>query len=130
MDETEAAEASPDSLPDASLEAPSDTPPAGDDPGNGSPEVRTAHYLLQPCRNTAAFELKPRRKGGELDLNEARETLLGLGFRMVTDARVLLILERECAINLWPSGRILIRTLDQALARRLADTLVATLFPH
>lgn len=85
-------------------------------------------FLLQPCRNTAAFEMRPRRKGARLDLERAREILLGLGFRMVADARVLLILERECAINLWPSGRILIRTLDEALARRLAETLVSNLF--
>lgn len=87
------------------------------------------HFLLQPCRNTAAFELIPRRKGAELDLERSQKTLLDLGFKLVTDARVLLILERECVINLWPSGRVLIRTMDQALAQRLASSLVTKLFP-
>ena len=76
-------------------------------------------YLLRPCQNSAAFELKPRQ-AAKLDLQRALEWLRQRKFHEVVDAGVMLIVERECMVNLYPSGRMLLRTSDEQLAEKLA----------
>jgi hypothetical protein len=76
-------------------------------------------YLLRPCDSSAAFELKPR-KAAKLDLQRALEWLRKREFREVVDAGVMVIVERECMVNLYPSGRMLLRTSDKKLAEKLA----------
>ena len=76
-------------------------------------------YLLRPCDSSAAFELKPR-KAAKLDLQQALEWLRARKFRKVVDAGVMVIVERECMVNLYPSGRMLLRTSDEKLAEKLA----------
>ena len=76
-------------------------------------------YLLRPCQNSAAFELKPRQ-AAKLDLQRALEWLRQRKFHKVVDAGVMLIVERECMVNLYPSGRMLLRTSDEQLAQNLA----------
>ena len=76
-------------------------------------------YLLRPCQNSAAFELKPRQ-AAKLDLQRALEWLRQRKFHKVVDAGVMLIVERECMVNLYPSGRILLRTSNEQLAEKLA----------
>jgi len=89
---------------------------------------RTEHFLLQPCRNTAAFEVRPRHRGSKVDMEVARTRLEKAGFRLVADAGVMLIMERECGINIWPLGKLLIRTMEEPLARRLAKEVMGSLF--
>ena len=50
-------------------------------------------YLLRPCQNSAAFELKPRQ-AAKLDLQRALEWLRQRKFHKVVDAGVMLIVER------------------------------------
>ena len=76
-------------------------------------------YLLRSCQNSAAFELKPRQ-AAKLDLQRALEWLRQRKFHKVVDAGVMLIVERECMVNLYPSGRMLLRTSDEQLAEKLA----------
>ena len=76
-------------------------------------------YLLRPCQNSAAFELKPRQ-AAKLNLQRALEWLRQRKFHKVVDAGVMLIVERECMVNLYPSGRMLLRTSDEQLAEKLA----------
>ena len=76
-------------------------------------------YLLRPCQNSTAFELKPRQ-AAKLDLQRALEWLRQRKFRKVVDAGVMVIVERECMVNLYPSGRMLLRTSDEQLAEKLA----------
>ena len=76
--------------------------------------------LLRPCQNSAAFELKPH-KTAKLDLQQALEWLRKRKFRKVVDAGVMVIVERECMVNLYPSGRMLLRTNDEKLAEKLAE---------
>ena len=76
-------------------------------------------YLLRPCQGSAAFELKPRQTA-KLDLQRALEWLRQRKFRKVVDAGVMVIVERECMVNLYPSGRMLLRTSDEQLAEKLA----------
>ena len=77
-------------------------------------------YLLRSCQNSAAFELKPH-KTAKLDLQQALEWLRKRKFRKVVDAGVMVIVERECMVNLYPSGRMLLRTNDEKLAEKLAE---------
>ena len=79
-------------------------------------------WLLKTCSDSDAFELVPRRRT-RLPLPVAREWLLAGGFREVVDAGVVLIVERECTVNIYPSGRVLLRTNDQAQAEALAAEL-------
>jgi len=83
-------------------------------------------WLLKTCSDSDAFELVPRQRV-RLPLPAAREWLLARGFREVVDAGVVLIVERDCTVNLYPSGRMLLRTTDRAQAEALAAELAELL---
>ena len=54
-------------------------------------------------------------------MQQALEWLRKRKFRKVVDAGVMVIVERECMVNLYPSGRMLLRTNDEKLAEKLAE---------
>lgn len=82
-------------------------------------------YLLKPCKTATAFITtlkRPRR----FDLEDVRGRLERAGHR-VTDVKVMLILEGDPEMTLYESGKVLVKTDDEAEARsavsRVYDTI-------
>ncbi len=77
------------------------------------------YYLLKPCRTATAF-ISTLKKPARVDLAGAVERLRRAGWR-VSDVKVMLILEGEPELTLYESGKILVKTDDERLARQAID---------
>ncbi len=89
--------------------------------------------ILRPCKNTAAFEALPDDKGLQLDLDRLEGTLVGLGWRTVVNAAVMLIVEQGIEVSIYRSGKLLLKTRDPDEAVRVFRTLhphIEPLAPH
>ncbi len=73
------------------------------------------YFMMRPCRTTAAY-FATLRKPISLDLEETRRTLEGRGYS-ITDCGVLLIIHNDPERTLYRSGRILVKTSEEGLAR-------------
>lgn len=82
--------------------------------------------LLRPCRNTAAFELLPERTR-TLDLDAAERALADAGYRRVVRAGVMLIMRAEVEVSVYRSAKVLIKTRDGDVARRVAEQMLSLL---
>ncbi len=73
------------------------------------------YYLLKPCRTATAF-ISTLKRPQRVDLTAAADRLRRQGWR-VSDVKVMLILEGEPELTLYESGKILVKTDDEGLAR-------------
>jgi hypothetical protein len=85
------------------------------------------YYLLKPCRTATAF-ISTLKKAQRVDLTEAAERLRTQGWR-VSDVKVMLILEGEPELTLYESGKILVKTDDERLAREAVDRVYEAIGP-
>lgn len=75
--------------------------------------------MLKPCKSTAAFEAVPV-KNIKINLENAFGLLQKSGFKII-NAKVMLIIQMDCEITLYPSGRLIIKTQDKETAEKLAE---------
>ena len=77
------------------------------------------YYLLKPCRTATAF-ISTLKTSKRVDLAAAAERLRHRGWA-VNDVKVMLILEGEPELTLYESGKILVKTDDEGIARKAID---------
>lgn len=77
------------------------------------------YYLLKPCRTATAF-ISTLKKSGRVDLTRAAERLRERGW-VVHDVKVMLILEGEPELTIYESGKVLVKTNDEDVARIAID---------
>lgn len=77
-------------------------------------------YICKPCKTSAAYETMPR-KNVRLNLGECARVLSGGGFRIVCDARVMLVVEKQVEASVHANGRLIVKTRIEESARRIAD---------
>jgi hypothetical protein len=77
------------------------------------------YYLLKPCRTATAF-ISTLKQARHVDLRAAAERLRQNG-RSVTDLKVMLIVEGEPELTVYESGKILVKTDDERIARGAID---------
>lgn len=80
-----------------------------------------SYFMIRPCSTSAAYFATLRRHR-TLNLADARAVLEGGGYR-VTDCGVLLIIHGEPERTLYRTGRVLVKTGEEAAAREAAEEL-------
>src|SRR5881396_2126654 len=92
-------------------------------PGSASPrraEVgRMTYYLLKPCRTVTTY-ISTLKQSKRVDLGAAAERLRRHGW-LVSDVKVMLILEGDPELTVYESGKILVKTDDEGTARAAID---------
>ena len=83
------------------------------------------YYLLKPCRTATAF-ISTLKKPKRVDLSLAAGRLRNGGWN-VNDVKVMLILEGEPELTVYESGKILVKTDDERLARESIDRVYGVL---
>ncbi len=74
------------------------------------------YHIIQLCKSSAAIEALPKHKAS-MDLNEVEKLLANRGYQIVCNAKAVLIVQNNAEISIYPSGKLLIKTKDEALAR-------------
>ncbi|OGS48665.1 MAG: hypothetical protein A3K68_06415 [Euryarchaeota archaeon RBG_16_68_13] len=82
------------------------------------------YYLLKPCRTATAF-ISTLKRPARIDLSSAARRLQDAGWR-VNDVKVMLIVEGDPEVTLYESGKVLVKTDDEGLARTAIDRVYAT----
>ncbi len=75
--------------------------------------------VVRPCKGSSGTEVLPEERL-DLTLEVSARRLESAGME-VTDARVLLIIDGEPRVTLYPSGRMLVHTDDLQSARERAQ---------
>lgn len=83
------------------------------------------YYLLKPCRTATAF-ISTLKKPARVDLAQAAGRLRNRGWT-VHDVKVMLIVEGEPELTLYESGKVLVKTDDEARAREAIDRVYRTI---
>jgi hypothetical protein len=84
--------------------------------------------VIRPCKTKAGFEAVPPGYGGattrRLNLEDVAETLKNQGFK-ISKAGILLITAREDLpeITVYPTGRLIIKTDSEKVAKRSASSI-------
>ena len=73
------------------------------------------YYLLKPCRTATAF-ISTLKKPQRFPLEQAARTLASSGLR-VTDLKVMLVVAGDPELTFYESGKILVKTDDEAAAK-------------
>ena len=85
--------------------------------------------LLRPCATSAGFTATPEAPR-KVDMARLRESLKGVGYAIVVDARIILVVRAPgpapVESSLYDTGRVLLKTTDRDAAERE----YATLEPH
>jgi hypothetical protein len=83
------------------------------------------YYLLKPCRTATAF-ISTLKKAARIDLAGAATRLHDAGWA-VHDVKVMLIVEGDPELTLYESGKVLVKTDDEADARAAIDRVYRTI---
>ena len=80
-------------------------------------------HLLRPCKSTAAFEALPTSDGTQvkLDLIECQKALETIGYSEVCDAKVLMIVEKDIEVTLYPTGKLILKTDEEKIAKAVME---------
>jgi TATA-box binding protein (TBP) (component of TFIID and TFIIIB) len=81
--------------------------------------------VLRPCRSMAGFTCTPSTNV-RLDLDRAAEVLERAGY-VVQNVEVMLITKKDEETTVYSSGKLLIKTADEAAARRVSDEIYRVL---
>jgi len=79
-------------------------------------------YLVRVCRSRGAYEAIPKKKT-VLDLNTIEEKLVGMGYEVVCNAKVVLVVRLGEEAHIFPSGRILIKVNEEKRAKEVVRSL-------
>ena len=83
------------------------------------------YYLLKPCRTATAF-ISTLKKARRFPLEEAAMRLKSSGFG-VTDLKVMLVVAGDPELTFYESGKILVKTDDEAAAKGAIDRVYGAL---
>jgi hypothetical protein len=87
-----------------------------------------SYATVRPCATSAGFEARPRQQLN-FRLDDVERALRAAGIAILRNAAgiVLLVAVEGCEATVFPSGKLLLKTTDEAVAQRAADRIVAAL---
>ena len=83
------------------------------------------YYLLKPCRTATAF-ISTLKKPQRFPLEDAALRLASSGLG-VTDLKVMLVVAGDPELTFYESGKILVKTDDEAAAKSAIDRVYGVL---
>ena len=86
-------------------------------------------YILKVCSSKGAFEAIPK-KNIKLDLDAVEMKLIQTGYRIICNAKVILIIEYQCEVSIFSNGRLLLKTGLENRAKECADTIYELILEH
>ena len=85
--------------------------------------------IIRPCLNCNSFILKPKINL-RLNLEDIIETIKGKKFIVKVYTGSLLSIFKECKINIYSSGKVVIITKDYELLKKIKKELSSILYPY
>src|SRR5688500_11136548 len=71
--------------------------------------------LLRPCSTSAGFLATPEPPL-KVDMGKLKRAVVGAGFALVVDAKIILIVRKGVESSLYDNGKVLLKTTDRKVA--------------
>ena len=84
--------------------------------------------IKKPCLNCKSYVLKPKKKV-KLNLESIVKNIKELSFEVLAFTGSMLSLRKKCKINIYSSGKTIIKTKDSKLVEKLSKELSNILYP-
>jgi hypothetical protein len=85
--------------------------------------------IIKPCLNCKSFILKPKKEL-KLNLEKIIEVIKEKGFIVKVYTGSLLSIFKECKINIYSSGKIVVITKNHELIKSIKTELSSILYPY
>ena len=85
--------------------------------------------IVKPCQNCKSFVLNPN-KNIEINFDEIQKELNNRNFRTIAYTGSLLSVKKECKINIYNSGKIVVVTRDQKYIEAIKKEFSSILYPY
>ena len=85
--------------------------------------------VVKPCQNCQSFILKPKKQI-KINFDEIQKELTNRKFRTVAYTGSLLSVKKECKINIYNSGKILVVTRNQEYIDTIKKEFSSILYPY
>ena len=85
--------------------------------------------IVKPCKSCKSYVLMPKEKF-EIDLERLKDVLERKKFKTKAYTGTLLSVEKECKINIYNSGKIVILTKSEEYVLNLNNELSTILYPY
>ena len=85
--------------------------------------------IVKPCKSCKSYVLMPKEKF-EIDLERLKDVLERKKFKTKAYTGTLLSVEKECKINIYNSGKIVILTKSEEYVLNLNNELSSILYPY
>ena len=85
--------------------------------------------IIKPCLNCKSFILKPKKEL-KLNLEKIIEVIKENGFIVKVYTGSLLSIFKECKINIYSSGKIVVITKNHELIKSIKTELSSILYPY
>ena len=85
--------------------------------------------IVKPCKSCKSYVLMPKEKF-EIDLERLKDVLERKKFKTKAYTGTLLSVEKECKINIYTSGKIVILTKSEEHVLNLNNELSSILYPY
>ena len=84
--------------------------------------------VVKPCKSCKSYVLKPKKEI-KLNLDNLKDNLEKHQFKIKASTGILLSIEKECKVNIYLSGKIVIITNEEKLMLKLKNELSNILYP-
>ena len=84
--------------------------------------------IVKPCKSCKSHVLKPKKEI-KLNLDDLKYKLEKKQFEIKANTGILLSIEKECKVNIYLSGKIVIITKNEKLMLKLKNELSNILYP-
>ena len=85
--------------------------------------------VVKPCKSCKSYVLMPKEKF-KLDLEKLKDILKTRKFKIKVYTGSLLSIEKECKINIYTSGKVVILTKREEYVRNINNELSSILYPY
>ena len=85
--------------------------------------------VVKPCQNCQSFVLNPKKKI-KVNFDEIQKELNNRNFRTIAYTGSLLSVEKECKINIYNSGKIVVVTRNQEYIETIKKEFSSILYPY
>ena len=85
--------------------------------------------VVKPCQNCKSFVLRPKKKIN-INFDELQTELNKRNFRTIVYTGSLLSVEKECKINIYNSGKIVVVTRNNEYIEAINKEFRSILYPY
>lgn len=84
-------------------------------------------YSLKLCGSKGAYETKTHHRM-KIDIDGLEKEMMEAGYKIICNAKVMLIVQKGCETSIFQDGRLLLKTESEEASGRYAEEVYGIIF--